>query len=101
MTQEAWNQVMNAEQPHHKAKLSHELIAAAAAYEATKAWNEHKRKQGVDVSHATAKEIMAAASAAFIDRVIETKGLDAIDRHKAKKHAHHHHDQELNQYYQQ
>lgn len=24
---------MNAEQPHHKAKLSHELIAAAAAYE--------------------------------------------------------------------
>ena len=36
--------------------------------------------------NALLSDIRAAASAAFIDRVIETKGLDAIDRHKAKKH---------------
>ncbi|KAH0826185.1 hypothetical protein J3R83DRAFT_5617 [Lanmaoa asiatica] len=70
----------------HKAKLSHELIAAAASYEAMKAYNDHCEKQGKPVSHSTAKEIMAAASGAFIDRIIETKGLDAIDKARSKEH---------------
>ena len=30
--------------------------------------------------------IRAAASAAFITHMVETKGLDAIDHHKAKKY---------------
>ena len=30
--------------------------------------------------------IRAAAAGAFIDRMIETKGLDAIDRHRALQH---------------
>lgn len=29
--------------------------------------------------------IRAAASGAFIDRIIETKGLDAVDHYKAKQ----------------
>ncbi|KAF8549917.1 hypothetical protein OG21DRAFT_1420530 [Imleria badia] len=70
----------------HKAKLSHELIAAAASYEAAKAWNDHKAKNGEQVNHAKMKEFLAAAGGAFIDRMVETKGLDALEKHKAKKH---------------
>ena len=37
--------------------------------------------------HAKAKEIIAGLAGAFIDREVETKGLDFIDREKAKHHA--------------
>jgi hypothetical protein len=62
---------------HHKAHLSHELIAAAASYEvcnlldysqalyfnifviqAMKAYHHHCEKNGQPVSHAQAKEIL-------------------------------------------
>ncbi|KAF8547731.1 CipC-like protein [Imleria badia] len=82
MTQEAYDEVINAP---HKAKLSHELIAAAASYEAAKAWNQHKEKNGEEVSHGKMKQFLAAASGAFIDRMVETKGLDFVDKQKAKK----------------
>ncbi|KAF9222948.1 hypothetical protein BS17DRAFT_707562, partial [Gyrodon lividus] len=72
----------------HKAKLSHELIAAAASYEAMKAWNDHLEKNGKPASHAKAKEILAAASGAFIDGIFESKGLDAIDGLRAKSKDH-------------
>ncbi|KAF9240222.1 CipC1 protein [Melanogaster broomeanus] len=77
----------------HQAKLSHELIAAAASYEAMKAWNEHREKNGEPASHATAKEFLAAASGFFIDHIVETKGLDYIDTVKAKHQAKEHHEQ--------
>ncbi|KAG8214353.1 hypothetical protein J3R82DRAFT_9324 [Butyriboletus roseoflavus] len=92
MNEDAYNQVVNAP---HKAKLSHELIAAAASFEAMKTWNEHKTKNGEQVNHAMAKEILAAASGAFIDRMIETKGLDAIDKYKVKQQSEGHHDEYL------
>ncbi|KAJ8698440.1 hypothetical protein PTI98_005148 [Pleurotus ostreatus] len=60
---QAYNQVVNAP---HKAELSHELIAAAASYEAAKA---------------------AGLAGAFIDRIVETKGLDFLDQEKAKRQA--------------
>lgn len=37
--------------------------------------------------HATAKEVVAGLIGAFVDREVETKGLDFIDREKAKRHA--------------
>ncbi|KAG2147031.1 hypothetical protein BD769DRAFT_1413807 [Suillus cothurnatus] len=80
----AYEQVTNAP---HKAKLSHELLAAAASYEAMKAYNEHCEKNGQAPSHDKAKEFLAAAGGAFIDRMIETKGLDFLDKQKAKHHA--------------
>ncbi|KAF8343483.1 hypothetical protein F5887DRAFT_328437 [Amanita rubescens] len=79
-----YNQVQNAP---HKAKLSHELIAGAAAYEAAKAYNEHLAKNGTPSNHAKAMEIFAGISGAFIDRIVETKGLDAFDRERAKHEA--------------
>ncbi|KAG2106610.1 uncharacterized protein F5147DRAFT_637545 [Suillus discolor] len=80
----AHDQVVNAP---HQAKLSHELIAAAASYEAMKAYNNHCEKNGQPVSHEKAKELLAAFGGAFIDRMVETKGLDMLDKQKAKHHA--------------
>lgn len=89
----------------HEAKWSHELIGGAAAYEAMKAYEDHEARNGkrntsldskthgltsctgkID-DHAKAKEIIAGLAGAFIDREVETKGLDFIDREKAKHHA--------------
>ncbi|KAB8202563.1 Protein of unknown function DUF3759 [Aspergillus parasiticus SU-1] len=71
----------------HQAKLSHELIAGAASFEAMKAYNDHCEKNGKPQSHETAKELLAGFAGAFIDREVETKGFDFIDREKAKHHA--------------
>ncbi|KAJ5953155.1 hypothetical protein N7454_000051 [Penicillium verhagenii] len=71
----------------HEAKWSHELIGGAAAYEAMKAYEEHEEREGKVENHAKAKEIMAGLAGAFIDREVETRGLDFVDREKAKHHA--------------
>ncbi|KAF9240223.1 hypothetical protein BU15DRAFT_74140 [Melanogaster broomeanus] len=76
-----------------KSSLSHELIAGAASFAAMKAYEDHQEKNGKPASHALAKELLAGFSGAFIDRMVETKGLDAIDKAKAKHHAKEHHDQ--------
>ncbi|KIK03213.1 hypothetical protein K443DRAFT_676876, partial [Laccaria amethystina LaAM-08-1] len=71
----------------HKAALSHELIAAAASYEAAKAYENHRAENGEPTSHAKAKEILAGFAGAFVDREVESKGLDYVDKEKAKYHA--------------
>ncbi|KAI0774284.1 hypothetical protein C8Q74DRAFT_1269269 [Fomes fomentarius] len=81
---QAYDQVVNAP---HEAKLSHELIAAAASYEAAKAYEQHCDANGKPQSHEKAKELMAGFAGAFIDRIVETKGLDFVDKERAKRHA--------------
>ncbi|KAE8371986.1 hypothetical protein BDV26DRAFT_275034 [Aspergillus bertholletiae] len=71
----------------HEGHLSHELIAGAASFAGMKAWEDHQRKEGKTVNHAFAKEALAAVVGSQVDRLIETKGLDQIDKMKAKKHA--------------
>jgi len=71
----------------HKASLSHELISGAAAFEAAKAYENHEAANGKPGSHAEAKELIAGFAGAFIDREAETKGLDFIDKEKAKREA--------------
>ncbi|KAF8549091.1 hypothetical protein OG21DRAFT_1488838 [Imleria badia] len=68
--------------PPHQASLSHELIAGAAAFEAAKAYENHCEENGKPASHALAKEILAGFTGAAIDRVVETKGLDALDDYR-------------------
>ncbi|KAJ7789908.1 hypothetical protein B0H14DRAFT_2535763 [Mycena olivaceomarginata] len=72
----------------HKAKLSHELIAAAASYEAARAYEKHVEANGKPASHDQAKALLAGFAGAFVDRIVETKGLDGIDAAKAKHDAH-------------
>lgn len=90
----------------HEAQWSHELIGGAAAYEAMKAYEAHEARNGMAVpfhlrtaltndssligqidDHAKAKEVIAGLVGAFVDREVETKGLDFIDREEAKRHA--------------
>ncbi|KAB8250062.1 hypothetical protein BDV35DRAFT_105017 [Aspergillus flavus] len=82
--EDAYEQVKNAP---HKAQLSHELIAAAAAYEAAKSFDNHVAANGKPPTHEQAKELLAAFSGAFIDYTVETKGLDFIDAEKGKHQA--------------
>ncbi|KAK5662963.1 hypothetical protein OQA88_6375 [Cercophora sp. LCS_1] len=71
----------------HKAQLSHEVVGGAAAFEAMHLWESKQRKEGKEVSHGFAKEALAALAGAEADRLFETKGLDFVDREKAKHHA--------------
>ncbi|CAL5867056.1 uncharacterized protein PFLUO_LOCUS1268 [Penicillium psychrofluorescens] len=82
-----WN---NSEPQEHEASFAHELIAGAASYEAAKAYEEHEEREGKPESHEKAKEIMAGFAGAFVDREVETRGLDFIDREKAKRQAREH-----------
>ena len=50
-------------------------------------FEQHQRAEGKTVNHAFAKEALAAFAGAEVDKLVETKGLDFIDREKAKHHA--------------
>jgi hypothetical protein len=71
----------------NQATFSHEVIAGAAAYEASKAYENHVAANGQPASHAEAKELLAGFTGAFVDREVETKGLDYIDAERAKRQA--------------
>ncbi|KOS17034.1 hypothetical protein ESCO_006030 [Escovopsis weberi] len=73
--------------PKHEAHLSHELMGGAAAAYAAKKVFDKKAEDGKPVAHAGAYEALAGVAGAFIDREFETKGLDFIDKQKAKRHA--------------
>jgi len=52
-----------------------------------KAYEDHVRSTGEQVSHPLMKEMLAGFAAAEVDKLFETKGLDYIDREKAKRQA--------------
>ncbi|KAF9581592.1 hypothetical protein BGW38_001339 [Lunasporangiospora selenospora] len=66
----------------HESSWSHELIAGAAAFEAMRAY---ENKNGG--SHSLTKEILVGLAGAEADKLFETKGLDYLDRRKAKEQA--------------
>ncbi|KAB8208706.1 hypothetical protein BDV34DRAFT_222384 [Aspergillus parasiticus] len=84
--EEEYNKVVNADEGN-QAHLSHELIAAAASFEATKAWEKHKAATGEEPSHAKAKEFLSAAAGAFAVKIAETKGRDFLDKRKVEENA--------------
>ncbi|KAJ5771430.1 uncharacterized protein N7511_003481 [Penicillium nucicola] len=88
--QDNYQQWNNSEPREHDPSFVHELIAGAASYEAAKAYEEHCDRNGQPQSHEKAKEIMAGFAGAFIDREVETRGLDFIDTEKAKYQARQH-----------
>ncbi|KAI8599401.1 hypothetical protein EDD21DRAFT_379987 [Dissophora ornata] len=72
---------------NHEKHWTHEIIAGAAAFAAMK----HHEDNKAGSKHKLTKELFAALAAAEADKLFETKGLDFIDRKKAKhaaaKHA--------------
>lgn len=71
----------------HQSKISHELIGGAAAFEAMHLFENQQRAKGEAVNHGFAKEMIAAIAGAEVDKLAETKGLDFVDKEKAKHHA--------------
>ncbi|CAE6464037.1 unnamed protein product [Rhizoctonia solani] len=84
---QAYDQFNNTNLQPHQADWVHELIAGAAAFEAAKAYENHVAENGQPADHATAKELLAGFTGAFVDREVETRGLDFIDRERAKSQA--------------
>jgi len=72
-----------------KAKFSHEIVGGAAAFEAMHMWEKKQRAEGRPVSHPLAREALAALAAAEADKLFEKKGLNFVDRERAKHHARH------------
>jgi hypothetical protein len=69
----------------NKGSWTHEMIAAAAGFEAMRTYERHQAKQtGQPPNHSIVKGILAGLAAAAVDRLIETKGLDWIDAQRAK-----------------
>ncbi|KAL5512580.1 hypothetical protein ACEPAG_3233 [Sanghuangporus baumii] len=83
--QDHYRDMYLSDQPRHEANWTHEGIAAAAGFAAMHAYEAHLRATGQPVSHGKMKEILAAIAAAEVDKLAETKGLDWVDRHRAKK----------------
>ncbi|KAJ6133974.1 CipC1 protein [Penicillium sp. IBT 18751x] len=93
------NQWNESNPQEHDPSFAHELIAGAASFEAAKAYENHVAQNGQPPNHQMAKELLAGFAGAFIDREVETKGLDFIDREKAKRQAEEHLDNvDPNQY---
>jgi hypothetical protein len=99
----------------HEGKFSHELLAGGAGFAAMKYFEDQQRRKGEwwtgevlgrgeqstfaeglliggdvigeTVNHSFAKELLAGFASAEVDKLVESKGLDYIDREKTKHHA--------------
>lgn len=80
--QEAEQNFQQYQQADNKAEFSHEALGGAAAFLAMREYEKHQ--PGGPGNHALAKEFLAAAVGFEVDRLAETKGMDFIDREKAK-----------------
>ncbi|KAK4938379.1 hypothetical protein LTR10_021178 [Elasticomyces elasticus] len=69
----------------NQAKFSHELIGGAAAFEGMKLFEDRQRSEGKPVSHQFAKELLAGFVGGEVDKLAETKGMDAWDAEQAKR----------------
>ncbi|THV65771.1 hypothetical protein D6D19_08426 [Aureobasidium pullulans] len=81
---DAYDQAYN---DNHEGKLSHEILAGGASFAAMHAFEERQRKEGKPVNHEFAKELIASFAGAEVDKLVETKGLDYVDKEKAKHQA--------------
>jgi len=87
MSRNAANDYQDVYHKPHEGSLAHEAVAGAAGFAAMSAYESHLRASGEEPSHPLMKKILAGIAAAEVDKLIETKGLTAIDRHRAKKQA--------------
>lgn len=85
--EEAYNKINAVEVPQeeHKAEWTHQLLAGAAAFEAMRLYNKKKAEEGGEDDHHLAKELLAGLAGVAADRLIETKGMDWLDKEKAKQ----------------
>jgi hypothetical protein len=92
----AHGQVYGGQLPH--AQVTHELLAAAAGFEAMRMYEHHREREGSAVHHQLAKEMIAGFAAAEVDKHFEQGRLGHLDREQARllatQQAHHFFDQQ-------
>ncbi|KAG8986055.1 hypothetical protein FRB93_005531 [Tulasnella sp. JGI-2019a] len=54
---------------------------------AARVYQHHQARNGEKPHHRHAKQLFSGAIGVYIDRIVETKGLDALDKKKAKREA--------------
>ena len=59
---------------NHEAKFSHEAVAGAASFAAVKLFEDRQRREGKPVSHAFAKEALAAIAGGESTNYLKPKG---------------------------
>jgi hypothetical protein len=84
---QAYNQVYQGDGNQNQAEWSHELVGGGAAFFAMHEYEKKQREEGHQVNHAFAKEMLAGIAGAEVDRLAETKGMDFVDKEKAKHQA--------------
>ncbi|EMG45829.1 hypothetical protein SBY92_002262 [Candida maltosa Xu316] len=67
--------------------LTHEAVAGAASFAATKLFEDRQRKKGIPVSHSTAKKALSALAGSEVDKLFETKGLSHLNKEQTKNEA--------------
>ncbi|KAL0094647.1 hypothetical protein J3Q64DRAFT_1629259 [Phycomyces blakesleeanus] len=84
--EQAYREITSVDVPEekHKAEWTHQIIAGAAAFEAMRLYNKKQAEEGPIDDHHLAKEIIAGLAGASVDHFAETKGIDWVDRQKAK-----------------
>ncbi|KAN0104984.1 Protein of unknown function (DUF3759) domain containing protein [Hyaloscypha variabilis] len=86
-SEQQYQRAQNGDFENHEASFGHEALAGAASFGAFKFFEDRQRKEGKPISHQFAKELLVGLAGAEVDKLVETKGLDYIDREKAKRHA--------------
>jgi hypothetical protein len=84
---EAYDLVYGGHYRHHH-EMTHELLAAAAGFEAMRLYEHHLQREGLRPHHELAKELLAAFVAAEIDKHFERGHYGHLNRHEARRLAH-------------
>ena len=68
----------------NRSKLSHDIVAGAASFEATRLFEDRHRRNGKPVSHAFARKTLIALAASEVDKLFEVKELTHLDKDQIK-----------------
>jgi hypothetical protein len=97
----AYGQVYGGQAPH--ADVTHEVLAAAAGFEAMRMYEHHREREGITEHHELGKELMAGFAAAEVDKHFEEHRYEHLEREQARQaaqqQAQYLYDQQYSQYY--
>jgi hypothetical protein len=78
----AYGQVYGGQMPH--ADVTHEVLAAAAGFEAMRMYEHHREREGIVEHHELGKELIAGFAAAEVDKHFERGSFGHLDREQAR-----------------
>ncbi|KAF7972234.1 hypothetical protein HWV62_18642 [Athelia sp. TMB] len=78
--------LQNPDSEHHKAHFSHEFLASAAAgFVANEFQKRQEKATGNPSQHKVLIDGASALAAGFLTNLVETKGLDYLDKRKLEQ----------------